>query len=69
MDYIPNTDNDKEIMLKEMGEPSVEKLLDDIPPALRQFDLKLNAGMTEPLVLKVLNSLSQKNVNTDQNLS
>lgn len=69
MDYIPNTDNDKEIMLKEMGEPSVEKLLDDIPPALRQFDLKLNTGMTEPLVLKVLNSLSQKNVNTDQNLS
>ena len=69
MDYIPNTDNDKEIMLKEMGEPSVEKLLDDIPPALRQFDLKLNTGMTEPLVLKVLNSLSQKNVNTGQNLS
>ncbi len=69
MDYIPNTDNDKEIMLKEMGAPSVEKLLDDIPPALRQFDLKLNTGMTEPLVLKVLNSLSQKNVNTDQNLS
>ena len=69
MDYIPNTDKDKEIMLKEMGAPSVEKLLDDIPPALRQFDLKLNAGMSEPQVLKALNGLSQKNVNTDQYLS
>lgn len=69
MDYIPNTDNDKEIMLKEMGAPSVEKLLDDIPQALRQFDLKLNTGMSEPQVLKALNGLSQKNVNTDQYLS
>ncbi|MBF8275699.1 MAG: hypothetical protein HW390_772 [Candidatus Brocadiaceae bacterium] len=69
MDYIPNTDKDKEIMLQEMGVTSVEKLLADIPPELRQFDLKLNAGMSEPQVLKTLNGLSQKNVNTDQHLS
>lgn len=56
-------------MLKEMGAHSVEMLLDDIPPTLRQFDLKMNAGMSEPQVLKALNSLSQKNVNTDQHLS
>ncbi|MBI5308292.1 MAG: aminomethyl-transferring glycine dehydrogenase subunit GcvPA [Planctomycetes bacterium] len=69
MDYIPNTNNDKEIMLKEMGAHSVGMLLDDIPPALRQFDLKLNAGLPEPQVLKALNGLSQKNINTDQYLS
>ena len=69
MDYTPNTEKDKEIMLQEMGVTSVEKLLADIPPALRLFDLTLNAGLTEPEVLKALNGLSQKNVNTDQYLS
>lgn len=69
MDYIPNTDNDKKIMLKEMGVHAVDMLLEDVPPSLRQFDLKLNAGMSEPQVLKALSSLSQNNVNTDQYLS
>ncbi len=61
MDYIPNTERDKEVMLKEMGIPSFESLLEDIPKSLRKFSLTLQNGLSEPEVLKLLQDLSKKN--------
>lgn len=61
MDYIPNTERDKEKMLKEMGMSSFESLLENIPPTFRKFSSALPAGLYEPEVLRVLRSLSEKN--------
>lgn len=69
MDYIPNTARDKEIMLKEMGIPSFEALLEDIPKTLRKFSLPLRDGLSEPQVLKALKDLSEKNSNIDKYIS
>src|SRR3989339_1041379 len=69
MDYIPNTERDKEIMLKEMGIPSFEAILEDIPKALRKFSLSLPQGLSEPEVSKVLRELSEKNTHTDNCIS
>ena len=64
MDYIPNTERDKDIMLKAMGISSVESLLDNIPKSLRNFSLTLQNGLSEPEVLKLLQDLSDKNIST-----
>ncbi|NUO09802.1 MAG: aminomethyl-transferring glycine dehydrogenase subunit GcvPA [Candidatus Brocadia sp.] len=69
MDYIPNTTRDKEIMLKEMGVPSLEAFLEDIPETLRNFSLSLPGGLSEPEVLKALKNLSEENTGTDKCLS
>ena len=69
MDYIPNTERDKEIMLKEMGISSFESLLEDIPKSLRNFSLPLPKGLSEPQVLKVLKDLSDKNISTGNCIS
>ncbi|MEP9410364.1 MAG: aminomethyl-transferring glycine dehydrogenase subunit GcvPA [Candidatus Brocadia sp.] len=69
MDYIPNTERDKEIMLKEMGLPSTESLLENIPKGLRNFSLSLPEGLSEPQVLKTLKNLSEKNSNTGKYIS
>ncbi len=69
MDYIPNTDRDKEIMLKEMGISSFESLLEDIPKSLQNFSLTLQNGLSEPEVLKLLQDLSKKNTHTDNCIS
>ncbi|HHT9137629.1 MAG TPA: glycine dehydrogenase, partial [Candidatus Wunengus sp. YC60] len=69
MDYIPNTDRDKEIMLKEMGIPSFEAILEDIPESLRKFSLSLPKGLSEPEVSKILKELSEKNTHTDKCIS
>src|SRR3989338_10612398 len=69
MDYIPNTERDKETMLKEMGISSFESLLEDIPKTLRNFSLTLQNGLSEPEVLKLLQDLSKKNTHTDNCIS
>ena len=69
MDYIPNTDRDNEIMLKEMGISSFESLLEDIPKSLRNFSLPLPYGLSEPQVLKTLKDLSDKNISTGNCIS
>ncbi|MDR4508542.1 MAG: aminomethyl-transferring glycine dehydrogenase subunit GcvPA [Candidatus Brocadiaceae bacterium] len=69
MDYIPNTEYDKKIMLREMGVPSYEILVGDIPEALRKFPVTLPSGLSEPQVLKTLKNLSRQNFGTDKYLS
>ncbi|MDO8142604.1 MAG: glycine dehydrogenase, partial [Candidatus Brocadiales bacterium] len=69
MDYIPNTERDKEIMLKEMGISSFEALIKDIPELLRKFSLKLSDGISEPQVIKILKDLSENNISTGTHIS
>lgn len=69
MDYIPNTARDKEIMLKEIGIPSFEALLEDVPKTLRKFSLPLPNGLSEPQVLRALKDFSEKNRNIDKYIS
>lgn len=69
MDYIPNTQQDKEIMLKEMGISSFEVLLKDIPQKLREFSLSLQNGLSEPRVLDILKNLSGENISTGKCIS
>lgn len=69
MDYVPNTEGNKEKMLHEMRISSFEPLLEGIPRTLRNFSLTLPHGLSEPQVLKSLKYLSEKNTNTDQCIS
>ena len=48
MNFLPNTDKDREEMLKVIGVSSVEELFGDIPPELRfKGDLKLPPALSE----------------------
>ena len=69
MDYIPNTDYDKTLMLREMGVSSFEALIKDIPELLRKFPLKLPDGISEPQVIKILKDLSENNISTGTHIS
>lgn len=69
MDYIPNTQHDKEIMMKEMGISSFEALLEDIPRTLREFSLPLHHGLSEPQVFNILKNLSEENISTNKCIS
>lgn len=69
MDYIPNTEHDREMMLGEMKVPFFESLLKDIPVPLRNFSLSLHQGLSEPEVLRVLRDLGGGNVSTDAYIS
>ncbi len=69
MDYIPNTQHDKEIMMKEMGISSFETLLKDIPRTLREFSLPLHHGLSEPQVINILKHFSEENISTDKCIS
>jgi len=66
MDYIPNTDSDKEKMLKEMNIASLEQLFYDIPETLRNVSFNMPHGLSEPEVINVLNKLSDKNTTVEQ---
>jgi len=61
MDYIPNTEQDFEEMLKEIGVSSFEDLIKEIPQSLRDKKMSLPKGLTEPEVFKLLKGLADKN--------
>ncbi len=69
MDYVPNTERDKEEMLKEMGIPAFEALLADVPDTLRKFLLRLPPGLSEPQVQAVVRGLSAQNADTEKCIS
>ena len=47
MPYLVHSDADRQAMLTELGEESVERLLEDVPPQLRIRGLQLPAGLSE----------------------
>lgn len=63
--YIPNTEEDKEAMLHQIG-GNMEGLFKDIPEELRlKRELHLNKPMSEPEVCKSFKGLSEKNLSCD----
>ncbi|HHT9126785.1 MAG TPA: aminomethyl-transferring glycine dehydrogenase subunit GcvPA [Candidatus Brocadiia bacterium] len=66
MDFVPCTDKDKELMLKEIGVDSIEALLADIPESLKKFDLKLPKALSEMELVKELKAVSEENINVGQ---
>jgi len=62
MDFRPNTQRDREEMLKTIGVKSIDDLFSDIPPALRfEGEMNLPPAVSEYEVAKHLKELSEKN--------
>jgi len=66
MNFLPNTDKDREEMLKVIGVSSVEELFGDIPPELRfKGDLKLPPALSEFELARHMEELAAKNTAQD----
>lgn len=64
--YIPNTDEDREEMLAELGLDSVQRLFDPIPTDLQiQGGLKIDEALTEDELVRKMSAMAAKNKNTD----
>jgi len=61
MNYIPNTDEDRKIMLKELGLSSIDELFKIIPHSLRCKDLDIAQGKSEIELRKYFKNLTKKN--------
>ncbi len=67
MTYVPNTENDRREMLKEIGVESFEGLIQCIPDSVRlKEELKLPAPLSELQLTKLLTELSAQNKDTSQ---
>ncbi len=65
--YIPNTPDEVQEMLKAIGIKTVEDLFAEIPPELRlQGELNLPAGVSEHEMTRELSVLAEKNTSVDQ---
>jgi glycine dehydrogenase subunit 1 len=66
MNFLPNTDKDREEMLKVIGVGSVEELFSDIPSDLRlKGDLNIPPGLSELELAKHMQELASKNAAQD----
>jgi glycine dehydrogenase subunit 1 len=63
--YLPNTDADREAMLREIGAASIDELFRDIPERLRHTHFSLPAPLSELQLKKELFQLAKSNVNLD----
>ena len=62
MRYIPNTDDDCQKMMQEIGVDDVEELFSDIPEKIKlKRDLKLPDALSEPELKEHCKGLSEKN--------
>jgi glycine dehydrogenase subunit 1 len=65
--YIPNTERDRQEMLKRIGVSSFEELLASIPPEVRlRGTLRLPPPLSEMEVTSLLARMSEENRNADQ---
>jgi len=70
MSYVPNTENDRKEMLKQIGVESFEGLIQCIPDSVRlKEELKLPPPLSELQLTKLLTDLSAQNKNTSQFIS
>lgn len=61
--FIPNTEDDKQKMLKAIGVSSVDELFDSIPSSVLLKDfLKLDGKKSEEEVIRYIKGLSEKNI-------
>ncbi len=61
MDFIPNTESDREEMLKVIGVDTVSDLFGDIPSSLLTGGLRIPSGLSEMEVKDLLRKISEKN--------
>jgi glycine dehydrogenase subunit 1 len=67
MTYVPNTENDRKEMLKQIGVESFEGLIQCIPDSVRlKEELKLHPPLSELQLTKLLTDLSAQNKDTSQ---
>lgn len=70
MSYIPNTDKDREEMLKRIGVSSFEELLSEVPEGLKlKTGLNLPPPLSELEVRRELKQLSERNLNMESHIS
>jgi glycine dehydrogenase subunit 1 len=63
--YLPNTDADRNAMLREIGVGSIEELFQDIPERLRHAQFKLPSPLSELELKKEINRLASHNASLD----
>jgi glycine cleavage system P protein (glycine dehydrogenase) subunit 1 len=63
--YLPNTDADRETMLREIGVGSIEELFKDIPEKVRHARFKLPRPLSELELKKELSQLAGRNASLD----
>jgi glycine dehydrogenase subunit 1 len=63
--YLPNTDADRQAMLREIGASSVDELFRDIPERLRHTHFSLPAPLSELELKRELRQLAKSNVNLE----
>ncbi|MBB5173097.1 aminomethyl-transferring glycine dehydrogenase subunit GcvPA [Texcoconibacillus texcoconensis] len=68
--YLPTTDRDQQKMLDEIGVEQVEDLFADIPAGVRyKEDLQLPPSLSEPELVKHLQGLAKRNIDTNDYVS
>ena len=63
--YIPNTDRDREAMLREIGAGSIDELFQDVPGRFCDVPFNLPTPLTELELKEELRQLSSQNTNLD----
>jgi len=63
--YLPNTDADRQTMLREIGVGSIEELFKDIPERVRHARFKLPQPLSELELKKELSQLAGRNASLD----
>jgi glycine dehydrogenase subunit 1 len=70
MNYTPNTEKDREIMLQKIGVKSFEELISSIPEHIRlKEELKLPPALSEMELSKLLSEMAGENKNTLETVS
>ena len=64
--YIPNTDRDREAMLRDIGAGSVDELFQDVPAQFRNVPFNLPPSLTELELKEELRQLSRQNTSLDE---
>ncbi|MFC2130164.1 aminomethyl-transferring glycine dehydrogenase subunit GcvPA [Bacteroidota bacterium] len=69
MAYVPNTDDERKVMLEQIGVSSFEELIDNIPEEIRlNKSMNLPPQMSEYEATKFIRELSEKNVNSSSHV-
>ena len=63
--YLPNTDADREAMLRDIGVSSVEELFKDVPEKFRNANFKLPPPLSELELKEEMSRLSGCNANLE----
>ena len=66
MDFVPHTEEEFREMLDEIGVQSFDELLANIPPELRNYEMRIPDGMCEMEVRSLVTSLAKNNFPTTE---